>query len=178
MLCAAAVGKLTRHSFVFDCVELIARGGKIGKTDYLNGNGRTCTLYIFSVVVNHGAHTTDSVSDYHIVALVQGTVLYKHGSDRTSSAVELRLDDDALRALFRIGAELLDLCDKEHALEQLFNTLTGHGRDGDAYRVASPCLGDYIVLGELIHYVIGVRVRLIHLVDGDYYIYSRRLCVV
>ena len=37
-LCAAAVGKLTRHSFVFDCVELIARGGKIGKTDYLNGH--------------------------------------------------------------------------------------------------------------------------------------------
>jgi hypothetical protein len=98
---------------------------------------------------------------------VQRAFLHQNGCDRAATAVETRLDDRALRVPSRVRLQLEDVGLEEEHLEQLRDSLLRLRRDRHDDRVAAPLFRGEPVVAELLLHALGVRARLVDLVDGD-----------
>jgi len=70
--------------------------GNAGQAEDFHRQGRTRFLDLATQLVTHGTDTTIFQAAQHDVALTQGTFLYQHGSNRTTTLVQEGLDHDAV----------------------------------------------------------------------------------
>ena len=78
----------------------------------------------------------------------------------------------------RVRLEFLHLGNKKYCFEKLIYIHLCNSRNGHAYRVAAPLLGDEVIFGQLLHDAVGGHAGFIHLVYSDDYVNSGCLCVV
>ena len=108
-----------------DFVRLpVGEGRRIPPLDTLRMDSLRLPLNT-AILATDSIATADSIADDNIVSLVQCSVLYKHGSNRSSSPVKLRLDNKSLRSPVGICFKLLNLSNKQYALKQVLNTHAG-----------------------------------------------------
>ena len=109
---------------------------------------------------------------------MERTVLNKEGSYGASVLVEASLYDYTLCRAVRVRLEFLHLGNKKYCFEKLIYIHLCNSRNGHAYRVAAPLLGDEVIFGQLLHDAVGGHAGFIHLVYSDDYVNSGCLCVV
>ena len=107
------------------------------------------------------------LADHDDVADPQGARLDDDGGDRAAPLVQLGLDDRADRLALRVCLELLEVGDQVHHVEQVVEALARLRRDQHERDVAAVLLDHDVRLGQLGLDPIGVRVRLVDLVEGD-----------
>jgi hypothetical protein len=112
------------------------------------------------------------------IADVQRSVLHEHRGDRTAALVELRFEHRAGGVPLRVRLQLEDVAHEEHHFEQQLDVLLPLRRHLDRHGLAAPLLGHQIELGQLALDALGVRVRLVDLVDRHDDRHVRRLRVV
>ena len=124
---------------------------------------------IVAVLVEHRPDPAVGRTGHDRVADAQRAALDQHRGDRTATAVEVRLDDEALGVLVGVGPQVQGRVGGQHdRLEQLVEVELGLGRDVDEHRVAAVLLGHQAVLGELAADLGRVGVGLVDLVDRDH----------
>ena len=119
------------------------------------------------------------VAGHDRVTDVQRALLHQHGGHRTTAAVEVCLDRDALRRPVdgspqvqrRVGGQ-------DYRLQQPVDVDPALRGDVDEHRVAAVVLRDQPVLGELLAHLARVGVRLVDLVDRHHDRHVGRLGVV
>ena len=163
----ALLDELTRHALVADGVELVAGGGRLGKTRDLHRDGRAGTRDRAALVVRHNADAADRRTGDDEVALMQRAVLNQQGRDRAAVLVQPCLDDNALAGAVRIGLQLGQLRRHDDRFEQLVDARAGLGGDAHDLGVAAPFGRDKVMLGELRQDAVGICARLIHFIDRD-----------
>ena len=161
----ALLDQLARQALVGDGVEVRARARHLAEARDLHGNGRTRARELLALIVGHHTHTADRRARDDDIALMERTVLHEERRDGAAALVKARLDDGAAGGAVRVGLELADLGGQRDHLEQIIHAHTGLGGDRADDGVAAPVLSQQVVLRELLLDALGVRVRLIHLVD-------------
>ena len=177
-LVAALIRQRSCHSFVLNCLELIACRGNLGKTGDLNGNRGSSCLEGSAQVVGHRTNVTDCRTCNNDVATAERTVLNEDGCNRSAAAVELRLNNDTLCTTVGICLELLNIGYEQYALQEIVNTLSCQSRYGNADGISAPLLGNKTVLCQLLLDLIGISGGLIHLIDSNNNVDLRCFCVV
>ena len=143
------------------------------------GRDGSASLDVVAVLVEHRPHPAVAGAGDDRVADAQRAALDQHRGHRAATAVEVRLDDEALGVLVRVGPQVQGrVGGQDDGLEQLVEVELGLGRDVDEHRVAAVLLGHQAVLGELAADLGRVRVRLVDLVDRDHDRYAGGLGVV
>ncbi|MPN31447.1 hypothetical protein SDC9_178921 [bioreactor metagenome] len=112
------------------------------------------------------------------VAAMESALLDDDRRHRALAFVKVSLDDGAGRRGLGIGLELLHLGDDKQHLKKFVDVEPLFGRHIDHYRIAAPLFGDEAVIGKLLAHPLRLRLRLVHLVDGDDDGNARRLSVV
>ena len=164
----ATAGDLPRDAVLLDDEEGVAGARHRGQTEHLDRTGRVGLVDRVAVLVEHRADATERVAGHDRVADVQRAALDEQRGDRTATAVEPGLDDDALRVLLGVGPQVERGVRREQdALEQLVDVQVRPRRDVDEQRVAAVLLGDQPVLGELLAHLGRVGVLLVDLVHRD-----------
>ena len=109
------------------------------------------------------------VAGHDRVALAQRSALDEHRGDGATALVQLALDDDTLRVLLGVRAQVQrGVGGQQDRREQLVEALAGRRGDVDEHRVAAVLLGHQPVLGELLTDLGGVGPLLVDLVDRDH----------
>ena len=101
------------------------------------------------------------------------TLLHEETCNRALAAVELCLDDNAIRCTVRVRLQLHHIGLKNDILKQVIDAHTGLRRYRNADDVSAILLRDEVILHQLLLYLIRVCCRLIHLIDGND---DRRVC--
>ena len=135
-------------------------------------------FYLLSPVVCHSSHTSYRCTCYYYIAHVECAVLYKHSSYRTSSLVEPCFYYYTLCTSVGIRLKLCNLSGEKNHFEKLIYTLFCFCGNRYARYISSPFLGNYIVLGKLLLYSIGICPHLIHFVYCYYYGNACCLCMI
>ena len=120
---------------------------------------------MFTLVVAHRAHTSDSRTDNDSIARVKRTVLDEDGRNRSAAAVELRLNDDTFGAAVRICLKFLHFRDKQDHFKKFRNSLFGERGNGNAYRIAAPFLRHEVIFRQLLLDCFRIGAGLVDLVD-------------
>ena len=102
----ALFNKLSCKSFVRNGVDNVACRGNLGKTCYLNRNAGSCLGDVSSFIVNHCSYSAHCGSGDDDVAQIKGTVLNKHGGNRTSALIQPCFDDRTLCKAVGVGFKL------------------------------------------------------------------------
>ena len=186
LACMAARSRASRFSAIWRAMRSSSTTmkfwpapGTADETQHHRGTRRVGLGDLVAVLVEHGAHTTVGRTGHDRVAHAQRSALDQHRGDRTATAVEVRLDHEALGVLVGVGAQVeRRVGGEDDGLEQLVEVEPGLGRDVDEHRVAAVLLGDQAVLGELATDLGGVGLRLVDLVDRDHDRHVGRLGVV
>ena len=132
-----------------------------------------------AVLVEHGPDAAVRVAGDDRVADLQRAPVDQHRGDRATTAVEVRLDRDALGlAVDRRPQVERGVRGEQHALEQAVDVDPALGRDVDEHGVAAVLLGHQPVLGELLAHLGRVGVLLVDLVHRDHDRHLGRLGVV
>ena len=109
---------------------------------------------------------------------MQGTLLYKYGSNGTATFIQLSLDHKASCPTVGISLQLHDVSGKKDRLQQILDALTGLCGNGNKLRISTPVGGNQLVLRELLLHSLYVCGGLINLVNGDNDLDSCCLCMV
>ena len=157
---------LTRARRIGD-LEDVARLRQAGETQHLHRSRRTGRLGGPAAIVDQRTDTADDRSGDERIADVQGSVLDQHGRDRAAALVELRLEDRAGGMPLRIRLELADVAHQQHHLEQKIEVLLLLRRHFHRDRSAAPLFRHQVELRQLALDPLGVRIRLVDLVDRD-----------
>ena len=99
------------------------------------------------------------------VAHLQRAALHQHGSDHAAAAIELGLDDRAMRLAVRVGAHVEQLGLQLDCLDQLVEVGVLGGADWNAQHVAAEILEHDVVAQQLLLHPVRVGVGLVDLVD-------------
>jgi hypothetical protein len=153
--------------FAFDTLGTVACDGHIVQTHHLNGGCRRRAVDLFPRVVEHRADFAPSFAHDQDVAALERALLHQDGCHGTAPFVQLRLDNCALKFGFWIRLQFRQLRHKQNHLQQGIYALTRDGGNRHTNRVAAPRFRHQLVLGELLHHAVGVRLRLVNLIDGD-----------
>src|SRR4051794_31218411 len=102
----ALLGDLTGHPVVLDHDEVLTRAGNRGQTEHHRRTRRVGRLDVLAVLVEHRPHTAVRRTGDDRVADPQGAALDQHGRHRATAAVEVRLDDEALRVLVGVRPQV------------------------------------------------------------------------
>ena len=131
------------------------------------------------MLVEHGAHPAVRRTRHDRVADAERSALDEDRRHRTTTTVQVRLDDEALGVLVGVGPQVERGVRGQHdRLEQLVEVQLGLGRDVDEHDVAAVLLGHQAVLGQLAADLGRVGVRLVDLVDRHHDRHVGRLGVV
>src|SRR6478736_5794113 len=175
----ALLGDLAGHAVVLDHDEVLARARHRREAQHHGRSRRVGLGDLLTVLVEHGAHPAVGRTGHDRVADAERSALDEHRGDRTATAVEVRLDHEALGVLVGVGAQVeRRVGGEDDGLEQLVEVEPGLGRDVDEHRVAAVLLGDQAVLGQLAAHLGRVGLRLVDLVDRHHDRHVGRLGVV
>ena len=121
------------------------------------------------MLVEQRPDATVGVAGHDRVALAQRAALDEHRGDGAPALVQLALDDDTLRVLLGVRAQVQrGVGGQQDRREQLVEALAGGRGDVDEHRVAAVLLGHQAVLGELLTDLGGVGPLLVDLVHRDH----------
>ena len=67
-----------------------------------------------AAIVEHGAHFAVDVADYEIVAVTQRAILYEHGCDRTTAAIQFGFEHHTLRRTLRRSFQFLQIGNQDN----------------------------------------------------------------
>ena len=141
--------------------------GHLGEAEDDDGARGPGLLDALAPVVLERADAAERLADDDDVADLERAGLDERGRDRAAALVELRLDDRADRRSLRVRLELLEVGDEQDHLDQLVEPDARLRRDRHERHVAAVLLDDDAGLGQLGLDPVGVRVRLVDLVEGD-----------
>ena len=102
-LAHAVVGDLARAALALDHGERIAGLGRGVEAQDLDRHRRPGLRHRLAAIVDERAHAPPGRTGDDDVADAQRAALHQHGADRTATALELGLDDDAVGRAVRIG---------------------------------------------------------------------------
>src|SRR6476660_4415498 len=143
------VGDLPGDAVLLDDEERDTGPRHRGEADDLHRPRRQGFLELVAVLVEQRPDATVSVAGDQRVALAQRAALDEHRGDGATALVQLALDDDTLRVLLGVGAQVEGgVGGQQDRREQLVETLTGGRGDVDEHGVAAVLLGHQPVLGE------------------------------
>src|SRR4051794_40277968 len=163
------VGDLPGRPVLVDDEERVAGTRHRGEADDLDRPGGQGLLELVAVLVEQRTDATVGVAGHDGVALAQRAALDQDRGDGAPALVQLALDDDTLRVLLGVRAQVEGgVGGQQDRREQLVEALTGGRGDVDEHRVAAVLLGHQPVLGELLTDLGGVGPLLVDLVDGDH----------
>src|SRR3990172_8366556 len=165
LLLLPAERDLARFPLVAEHGQSVAGGRHAGEPEDLHGVGRPGLPDPLAAVVEQRAHAPGVLPGHQDVALVERALLDEHGRDGAAPAVELRLDDHAPGGSVWVGLQLHDLGLEGRHLEELIDAdpLLGGGVHED--RLAAPLLRHEPEVRQLLAHAVGVRLRLVDLVD-------------
>ena len=160
------------------CQEYFTGTGNIGQTQDLYGSRRSCFLDSASLVIDHGSYLTMSHTSGDKVSHMQGTLLYQYGSHRSTSLIQLCLDDQT--SCFSLGVRLQfhDVCGQQDHVKQLVDALAAFCGYRCKYGASAPILGDQLILSQFLLYTINVCRGLINLVHCYDDLNAGCLCMV
>src|SRR5437016_2519339 len=178
LLLQAVLGDDRGGLLILHHVEVVAGGGSAVEAEYFHGKARRNVVDPLAVLVHHrpDAAVVDAGDDG--VPDAQRSVLDEDGRDGTTTLLELRLDDRAGGRLVRVRLQLHHFRLEQDGLEQLLDAFAGPRGHRDHHGVAAPLLGDQAMLRELLLDPVGLRFRLVDLVDRHHHRHFRGLGVV
>ena len=147
-------------------LEVVARLGHALQTEHFDRRGRPRLFHRAAVVVKQRAHFAVHRAADEDVAGVQRAVLHQHGGHRAAAPVHAGFQHGAAGGRLGIGAQFAQIGHQQDHLQQLVEILLLLGGDFDHDRVAAPLLGHQPAVGELPLDALGLRFRLVDLVDG------------
>ena len=159
--------ELAGIALVGEHAELVACRRHAVQTQNLNRVGRTSAVHVLAVRVDQCANATVRSAGNHGVARMKRTALHQHGGNRAAALVKIRLDNEAGSLGIGVRLQLQHVGLQQDGLEQLVDVQLLLSRHVDEHVLTAPVLGDDAVLGQLLTHAIGVRARLIDLVDGN-----------
>ena len=167
----ALLHQLPGHTLVADCEEGGPGGGSLAEARDLHGDRGTRLRKAAAPVVQHGPHPAHGGAGNDNITLLQGAVLDQQGRHRAPALVQTGFDDGALARPVGIGLQLRHFGGEGHHLQKVVNADVLFGGNFAADGFAAPVLGDQAMLGELLHYFVGVGVFLVDFVhrhhNGD-----------
>ena len=158
---------LARPGLVLDDGEIIAGKRRRGEPEHLDRHRRAGLRHVVALVVDQRAHAAPFAAGDHDVADPEGAMLHQHGGDGAAAAVEIGLDHHAFRRAVGVGAQFEDFRLQQDGFLELVQIGLLRRRDLDRQHVAADRFIDQLVLQQFVTHPGRVRIRLIHLVDGD-----------
>src|SRR5688572_2568598 len=156
-----------RGLLVRDGTEHLTGFGHVRQTEDLDRSRWLGAADGFALVVGHRLDAPVAEAGDHEVASLERAGLNEHRRHRAALGVEMRFDDTAASGPVGVGGQFRNVRDKEDGLEQIVEAHLGARRYGDERRVPTVVLDRHPVLRELRLDLIGIRVGLVHLVEGD-----------
>src|SRR5262249_58863131 len=141
-LAQAIVGELARAALALDDGEGIAGLGCRIKAQDLRRHRWPGLRDRLAAVVDERAHTAPGRTGDDNVADIEGAALHEHGANRPASALELGLDDNALRRTLRVGAQVQQLRLQVDGFEKLVEAGPLESRHLDLQRFARHAFND------------------------------------
>ena len=156
---------LARLRLGFSHVQNIACFGCSVQTKHFHRHRRARLFDTFTLVVDERAHLAVLFAHDKDISLSQSTILNKSGGDRTATDIKLRFDYGTLCCAVRIGFQLKDLGLQRNRFKQFVQTLAGYRRDLNVLHVTRKLLNNHLLLQQIRANLVGIRARLINLVD-------------
>ena len=141
--------------------------GHLGQPEDHHGRSRAGLRHPLALVVLERTDAAERLAHDDDVADLERAGLHERGRDRTAALVELRFDDRADGRSLRVRLELLEVRDEQQDLDQLVEPDARLRRHRHERHVAAELLDDDASLGQLGLHPVGVRIRLVDLVEGD-----------
>src|SRR5439155_13344635 len=160
-------GDFARLALVAQDHDLFAGKRNVGQALDLDGNRGDGALHALAGLVGHRAHAPENRAGEHDVAALQRSRVNEHGRERTFALVKAGFNHYSLRQRIARRLELEHFGLQQYRVEQIVDALTGLCRYLDELRFAAVLLGQYPLGDELLLHAIGIRLRLVDLVDGD-----------
>ena len=161
----ASVGHPAGHLLIRRNDELPTGVCDLGEAENLNRSRRASFLDLLTMIVDQGTDTAPRRTGNHRITDPKGAALDEDGGHRTSTDVEVRLQNDALGSALGSRAKILDLGDEQDLIEQFVNADVLQRRNPLEDRVATPLLGNEVVLGHASDRFVDVGVLSVDLVD-------------
>src|SRR5262245_54822550 len=166
-LAVAIFGDLAGSRLGLDDHQLVAGLRRAREAEHLDRHRRARRSGGLAALVEEGADAAPGAAGDDDVAGAQRAALDEHGGNRTTTLVELSLDDDAVGRPVGIGGEVQDLGLQQDGVEQLVEIDALGGRHLDLEGLATHALDDDL-MGEKVGPHPGrVGVGLVDLVDVD-----------
>src|SRR6266540_4093611 len=156
-----------RLAFVAQDHDLFAGERNIGQALDFDGNRGAGTLHALAGLVGHRAHAPKNRAGEHDVAALQRSRVNEHGRERTLALVEAGFNHDSLRQRIARRLELEHFGLQQYRVEQIVDALPGLCRYLDELCLAAVFLGQHAFGDEFLLDAVGIRFRLVDLVDSD-----------
>ena len=160
-------GDRARFRFVRNDLERVARLREILEAGDLDRSRGTRVRQPLAAVVAHRADPPENRSREKDVSHVQRPGLDEHRRHVAAPRFAPRFENHAPGLLGDRSGQLLQVRDDQDQLEQLVDPLLADRRDFRGGNLASPRLQQHAMVRELFADAVGVRVRLVDLVDRD-----------
>ena len=161
-----------------DHAEVLAGVGDAVEAEHLDRHAGRGLLERLPAVVVHRAHAAPGLAGHERVADLQATAMDEERDHGPAARVEPRLDHEPGGVRVRVGAQLLDLRQRDERLEQVVEVLLRLGGDVDELGVAAPVGRGESLLGELAANAVRVGALLVDLVHGHHHRHLGGLGVV
>ena len=167
LLAGAIVGDFAGARLVVDDREPVAGVRRAVEAEHLDRGRGAGFANRLAGIGDERAHAAPFGAGDDDLAAAQRAALDQHGRDRAAAAVELRLDHGAFGGPLRVGLEVEDFGLQRDSFEQLVEVELLGRRHLDVEDVAAERFDLHFVLQELGAHALGLRVRLVDLVDRD-----------
>ncbi len=117
-------------------------------------------------------------SAYEVVAYAQGAITHQHRGHRAAAAVQFSLEYRAHPRPAGIGLEILQVGDQQDHFKQQFGVLFSLGGNRNHHHITAPVFPQKTPFRQLLFNAIGLRTRLVNLVDRNDDRHFGRACVV
>ncbi len=148
-------------------LEHVADFGQRIETQHLDGHGRLGVAHRPAAIVEHGADFAEDGAADKVIADVQRAVANQHGGHRAAAAIEIGFEHVADGGTVRVGLQIQHVGHQQDHFEQKIEVGLGPGGNRHHDHVAAPIFGQQTAIGQLLLDAFGLRVGLVHFVDGD-----------
>ena len=166
-LADAIIRQLARTRFVLDDGELIARFRSGVEAQHLDRHRRPSRIDIRAVIVEQRSDAAPSRTGDDDIADMQRAALNENRADGTTSALELRFDDDTFRGARRVRLEVEDFGLQVDGFKQLVEVRPLQRRHRHFERFATHAFDNDFLRQEIGAHAIGIGLRLVDLVDRN-----------
>ena len=151
--------------FVFDHGQRVACRRHAAKAKDFHRHGRAGFLDLLALIVDQRADLAALRADHECIAALQRATIDENGSDRAAALVELGFDHRGFGITIRTGFEFKQLGLQGDLFEQSVKACAGLRRDFGIQHIARHLFHDHFMFEQTGAHLIGVRFRLVDLVD-------------